>query len=330
MSRRSIFESLFGSLSSGDFCTCPGQSHHTNINAERDCRVYGLDGGAPSIFCLHTSCQGAVDDANYKLRRAIALAENPRASRRGSRPAPDHSPGWVPTKSRVSLIEENALELEEAALEAEDALPGILRDFRWDLSDTAPIPEDPEEQYLVCLRKFRPNDLLWIARNDESHAGARAIAPACSWAARGLTDRHQTSPWVFKGTSLGRCKDNAAFRAYLVHESDTLGKEAQLAVLNYIRKELSLPLEMVVFSGSRSWQGWIDAKGISAADMLELKAILTGARPVTQSPRNASKRGWHTGLQGDPAMFVPTQPVRLPGPLNPKTGNRQEIVWLRK
>jgi hypothetical protein len=51
------------------FIECPGRHLHSVKNAKKDCRV-NLD-NAPTIFCLHSSCSGIIEEANYKFRRAI-------------------------------------------------------------------------------------------------------------------------------------------------------------------------------------------------------------------------------------------------------------------
>src|SRR6185369_5407175 len=51
------------------FCKCPGEAMHTSQNGKKDCRV-NVD-GAPTIFCFHASCVGAVAEANRRLRREL-------------------------------------------------------------------------------------------------------------------------------------------------------------------------------------------------------------------------------------------------------------------
>jgi hypothetical protein len=51
-------------------CKCPGEGLHTHRNGAKDCRV-NVD-GAPTIFCFHSSCVGAVSEANLRLRRELA------------------------------------------------------------------------------------------------------------------------------------------------------------------------------------------------------------------------------------------------------------------
>src|SRR4026207_761745 len=54
-------------------CKCPGHASHTSPNGKKDCRV-NVD-GAPTIFCFHSSCVGAVAEANRTLRRELAAGD---------------------------------------------------------------------------------------------------------------------------------------------------------------------------------------------------------------------------------------------------------------
>ncbi len=54
------------------FCRCPREGVHTSANAKKDCRV-SID-GAPTVFCFHASCVGAVSEANRRLRRELGAS----------------------------------------------------------------------------------------------------------------------------------------------------------------------------------------------------------------------------------------------------------------
>jgi hypothetical protein len=75
--RAEIAERMFGSIDWQNdvqgFCTCPGIDQHTQGDGQKDCRV-NID-GVPTLFCFHTSCKDAVDEANRELRRAVGKAE---------------------------------------------------------------------------------------------------------------------------------------------------------------------------------------------------------------------------------------------------------------
>jgi hypothetical protein len=71
-----VIEDLFGDALSWDdhtdttgYIPCPGRDKHTHKDGRRDCRVYLS--GAPTIWCLHNSCEEDVKDANENLRGAL-------------------------------------------------------------------------------------------------------------------------------------------------------------------------------------------------------------------------------------------------------------------
>ena len=57
------------------FLQCPGQHLHTTPNAPKDCRITLNDDRPPTIYCLHSSCQPAVETANKTLRQKIGSVE---------------------------------------------------------------------------------------------------------------------------------------------------------------------------------------------------------------------------------------------------------------
>ena len=78
MDAHQIAEGLLGQidwfLPNAGYSLCPGADRHTHRNSRRDCRV--MVDGAPTIYCVHSSCSGAVEEANRKLRSAVGHAEN--------------------------------------------------------------------------------------------------------------------------------------------------------------------------------------------------------------------------------------------------------------
>src|SRR5215210_6915323 len=71
---RLIAESVAGVVTWQDaehgFCACPGQDLHEHPNGARHCRV-SLD-KVPTIHCVHSSCMGVIEEANRRLRSALA------------------------------------------------------------------------------------------------------------------------------------------------------------------------------------------------------------------------------------------------------------------
>lgn len=62
----SIAEQLLGAIDWIEplrgYCACPGRALHSTPTHRRDCVVL-LD-GAPTVYCFHSSCLGAVEAAN--------------------------------------------------------------------------------------------------------------------------------------------------------------------------------------------------------------------------------------------------------------------------
>ncbi len=331
MTRTEIAESLFGPLTSkgnGTFCMCPGDGKHTHPSGERDCRLYGLEGGVPTIYCAHKSCKAEIVEANYRLRSAVGKAECGTRTHSNSKTVIGT---WEPP-SRTKALQLADVEAEQSAINAASAIPAILDGFGWDFADTAPIPTDPTDQYEAFLRLWQPDAWLWIGANKWSGSWCKcAWATAADWIMKGPSIQGvQTSFCSYKPNSLERTNANVLTRPFLVFESDSLEKPVQAAIINWIRSPLGLglPLRMVCDTGGKSLHAWFDALHLTPSDFATLKPILTGHRMVCQTPIYGNKPNTHPGLGGDPAMFVLSQPVRLPGPMRPDTTNRQRIVWL--
>ena len=75
--RREIAEELLGEIDWQDdetgFCDCPGKEQHTNGDGPKDCKVM-LD-GAPTLYCVHQSCQEVIANVNKELRSKVGRAE---------------------------------------------------------------------------------------------------------------------------------------------------------------------------------------------------------------------------------------------------------------
>ena len=79
--RRAIAERILGDVewqndALGD-CHCPGEAHHTTGEKAHECQIH-LD-GAPTIHCVHKSCESAVAETNHRLRSEIGKIERPTA-----------------------------------------------------------------------------------------------------------------------------------------------------------------------------------------------------------------------------------------------------------
>lgn len=268
---------------------------HTHRTASRDCSLH-LD-GAPTVHCFHTSCAGAIEDANLRLRQAIGAAE------RGD----NHATGSIRPRLTPEQKEHIRQKRIANALQARSAasLDTIKRDWSW-------IPErlvhDPEQGWRYLFTLFQPDDVLWIGDTYDTGKPAhrRHFATPSQWAEVLINRGVQwplTCPSAFKPGTFSRCNEAVQSRRYLVVESDVLTKPEILAVFRWCRQFMRL--RAIVDTAGRSLHGWFD---YPAPDVIaELKLILPN-------------------LGCDPALFKPAQPCRLPGA--PRNGRIQSLVWL--
>lgn len=109
--RRQICEGVVGSVDWKDggewgYCACPGLSNHNNANGRRDCRVFAIEDASgpktkpPGVYCLHTSCRAAIEEASTRIRSEIGKAKvrNAAPARSTPRPPSGKSVGVRPAK----------------------------------------------------------------------------------------------------------------------------------------------------------------------------------------------------------------------------------------
>lgn len=288
-----IAESILGHIDwingSKGYCTCPGQAMHTNRNARRDCRVF-LD-GAPTIHCVHSSCDAKRAEVNRELR--VTLGK--------------YFPGRRIASSAPRQNNE-ALKRRAAA-----SLPEILQAFRLSVESFAQsspevVHDDALEQYRLLLSLFNPDDVIWMG--DRYHSGSELhrthFRTAAEWGACTQVAGPLVVPNTFKPGVHGRSALNVHTLCFLVVESDVLGKEEVIAVFRWLAQ--SLRLRVVVDTAGKSLHGWFDYP--EPAHLEDLKVILPA-------------------LKCDPKMFGIAQPCRLAGALRPdKDYKRQSLLWL--
>ena len=291
--RHQIARELLGNIDPDGYCQCPGTAQHTGRNAPRDC-LLKLD-GAPTLYCVHTSCGAAVEGANATLRRRIHAAE----SGGEARPVRDFAgdgvarPPVAPRSPKYPPYDPAAL----LALAGRCRRPVTL-DWLADRSPVVvPLPSlqgqgtgklfitslyEPGEKVLVFTRYFSQGDFLMDAGTGESVrlADARAVAavpsalPAAGaegvwfltnpvvgdWKIQPATAPSSTAKW---GRRHGACV--TAWR-YLLLESDDAPEELWLKALCL----LPLPIVSISTSGGRSVHALVR---VDAASKLELDAV---------------------------------------------------------
>lgn len=128
--RLSIAREMLGMIDESGYCKCPGAHHHGNKNGKKDCRV--RLNGAPTVFCVHQSCAGVIEEINLQLRRRIAAAEY----------AEEHGAGRPPSRH--------------------DGLIGCAPVPREEAARKVP-PFDPDKLELLAAGCRREISLEWLA-----------------------------------------------------------------------------------------------------------------------------------------------------------------------
>lgn len=302
-----IAESLLGPIDWRDsetgYCRCPGRDCHTRRDGRRDAILYLS--GAPTLFCFHVSCQAAVAEANYRLRRALATGEMARAYR----------PSLDQVKAR------QARESREAQLrqQARETLASIVEQ-PWnpaDMAESSPIRlnETPEDDWRLLLENlYEPSDVIWCgavtdsctddATPERKAACARHFRTVAEWLQESEAPGQFTCPSTFAEGAHSRSNANVLATPYLVVESDTLSKPEIGAVFRWLGNYLNL--RAIVDTAGKSLHGWFE-------------------RPDAQ--QEARLRVTLPEMGCDPALFKLSQPCRLPGAMRGE--RRQQLVYLQ-
>ena len=157
------------------FCPCPGLALHTQANHPKDCRV-NVD-GAPTIFCFHSSCRSAVEEANRRLRRELGAGSweivlpGGRVLRSGDVLRGDGSVRTRETieygsagETRGSTLRAERLVLETLRVLAERFRPELFERFHWPFDQIlkdSPLQvseRDADDQFRTWLK-------LWPAHS---------------------------------------------------------------------------------------------------------------------------------------------------------------------
>ncbi len=284
-------------------CVCPAQAQHTTPTHRRDCVV--MLGGAPTVYCFHTSCLTALAQVNLELRRAITKGRLDRVA-------------WKPSASDVQRQRERE-RLIRLGQRTKAQAPAILAAFASraeELFGCSPVnvAGDVTDHWRLHLTTlFRPEDVLWIGATMDScpddaedrrkqycRAHFRTVR---DWLKLARVPGQFTCPSLFKPGVHSRSNANVAERRFLVVEIDVLAKTEMQALLAWLAQFTML--RAVVDTAGKSLHGWVE------------------------KPPEVTLRELHFMLPAlgcDPALFKPAQPCRLPGAW--RDGKRQRLLWL--
>jgi hypothetical protein len=281
-----------GQIDEAGYCTCPGRIHHSHRNGKKDCRVK-LD-GAPTVYCVHTSCAGVLEEVNHRLRSRIASAE--RALERGDspeRPVPSGYEGCAPKPQaaepgrKVPPFDPAKLALLASQCKREVSLDWIAA------RSPVPVPSvaeqraegravgrlfletlyQPGERVLIFTRFYSQGDFLHVAGGESYRLGDKpglkaAPSPLPTGAKEGVwfltaPVTGQWEPIPDPEPRMGRRHEACATRfPYLLLESDTAEESL------WVKALVQLPLSIVALytSGGKSVHALVKVDCDSKAD----------------------------------------------------------------
>jgi hypothetical protein len=301
-------------------CRCPGETLHTTRTSAKDCRV-NID-GAPTIFCFHASCAGAVAGANKRLRSDLGASSwelklpDGQILRSGDVLQRD---GTIVPRETISAGSRSGVDeqlvLETLRIIAERFRGELLSRFYWPLATIladSPLQvceRDPDDQFRTWLKLWPAHCHVWIG--DVFSSGKLEhrthFRPIAEWYQIGPVLGNFTCGSSFKPGSYQRTNENLNGHRFLVIESDSLAKDEVGAVFAYLHRRLRYRLHCIVDTAGKSLHGWFDA------------------------PRNklleARLKAGLVAFGCDPKVFTYSQPVRVPGAWREE--RLQKLVWLR-
>jgi hypothetical protein len=203
------------------------------------------------------------------------------------------------------------------------------------------IERPPLIQLSLFLSLFHPDDLIYMGDTEDAKDAnhIRTQAQWNQWIDNFLRspiagEDPTTWPWpgrfttssTFKTSDGGRNNENQLLRRFVVCESDSLGKKEQLRVIKALIEDPRFKVAYVLHTGSKSYH-----IGLSIPEPTELELAFLAGIPGSQAPKELIKtrRPERFGGMGfDAATVRKVQPVRIPGPINPRTGRPQRLLYI--
>ena len=337
-------------------CICPFADLHTHQEADPTkptVRIWldRVDGNRPELggkvylSCRHMSCQEALWES---VTLPIRKMEAPTRTHQSNHTRP-HTP--MQPNPETALAQKRKLASAVAGKAFTETIlndPTTLAVSEADIMRLSPFPllsksgeRPPLAQLALFLSLFHPDDLVYLGdvEDAKSTSHIRTRAQWDQWIddfSRSATfgedqqhwpwPGHYTSSATYKSAADGRNNLNALSRRFVVCESDKLGKKEQLRVIHQLIRDKRFPVAYVLFSGSKSYHIGLRIPEPSEIDLAFLSGI-----PGTQAPRELIKtrRPERFGGMGfDPATTRLVQPIRIPGPMHPRTGRLQRLLYI--
>jgi len=327
----------------GGFCRCPGAARHSAKNGKKDFRV--LLEGAPTGYCLHSSCAAEVEEFNLALRRAVWREEHGGVAGDGTHGTGRDDDRNVAAAPRSEAMKRRRAVDLAAVARVTQGMPHIDREW---LRRRSPMDVravgfaeffeaiyQHGERVLVFTRFTSQGDFLWwVGRGGfrlGPREGVRAVpselpggAKCGVWfLANPVDGKWHEAKYLEDG---GRRKSRRSESAltgfpYMVLESDELGEDDWLKVL----VRLKLPIAAIYTSGSKSIHALVRVGAESKAEWDHMRNEL---QPLL------------TALGADGAAMSAVRLTRLPFTLRRgsekrdgsyvawQTPGRQELLWL--
>ena len=324
----------------GGFAQCPGIASHTKGSGPKDFRIV-LD-GAPTGFCFHSACSGAVEEFNKLLRKHIWIAEHGESAppkNHWNSPAPE--PKRAPAAARPHLDLAKIKQFTHGSPEISEAY--IAKRSPIDVSTTSPTDFlnhlfYDDERILILTDQRSQGDFIAWKRPAELDRPAKVATYRLSQSrgVSGIASRlpeggpdgvfFLTNPvtglWAVKanlspptattnrataGAFTRRSQSNVTAWRHFVLESDELPAADWLKVLAH----LAIPIAAIYTSGRRSIHALARFPVSSKAEWDAVKkSLIQIACP----------------LGADPAALTAVRLSRLPG-CN-RNGNLQRLLYL--
>ena len=297
------------------YIDCPGKHLHGNRSGPKDTKVF-ID-GAPTVFCVHTSCEGAIADANRDLRRKLGERSAAPTLKLKGRTLAQAQPMARPIQAPANRGAYLKQKRKEAKIKAAFTRQlDVILGGKWDwpleaIGERSPLapPKDPQGDWELFLGLFEGQEgCLWVGDVTDSGAPEHAanFRTVDDWMSARPVGNF-TCPSLFAPGTVSRSNKNVLSRPFMVMESDELTHDQMGAVLHWFAIACNWKIRAIVHTGGKSLHGWFEMPPPEWLSELEIAFEC---------------------LKLDRAMIKPSQPVRLPGQYRQDKKEYQRLIYI--